>query len=206
MRLRGGCLGCVGRLIGILALGIAVGSGLVIAINWIFTPWAFYLGGQFHVFPLWAGRARAHTASGDYTLYLWMSPTKSGRLSNYPTFRGWAYLCTPHGERFSLRLNAYMFEHPGTDTNGMDMRVDMYRRRWFWSWSGDQRPRLTLRGKWQNPDLVTTDGGSLSVAFLPDGRLYDGPAGRQPRARETVPVVIHEVPWVYSPQCATPAR
>jgi len=206
VRSRGGCLGCIGRLLSILALGVVVGSALVIGIDWLFTPWAFYLGGRFHVLPLWAGSARAHTASGDYTLYVWLSPTSSGRLHNYPTFKGQAYLCTPRGERFSLRLSAYMFENAGTDTNGMEILLEMYQRGWFWSLSGDGRPRLRLRGKWQNPDLVTNDGGSLSVAFLPDGRLYEGPSGKQPRARETVPVVFHNVPWVYSPQCGVPDR
>jgi hypothetical protein len=59
-------------------------------------------------------------------------------------------------------------------------------------WTGNwDRPRLTLRGRWQNPDLVMNDGGTLSAAFLPDGRLYDGPPRNQPRAREPLPVVFH---------------
>jgi hypothetical protein len=137
-----------------------------------------------------------------------MSPTRGGRTFNYPSFAGTATLCTPRGERYSLRLRAYMLEHPGTDTNGKEMRIELYRRPWYWSLTGlwDRRPSLTVRGRWQNPDFVANDAGTLSIAFLPDGRLYDGPTGRQPRARETVPIVIHEVPWVWSPQCGTPDR
>ena len=208
MRSRAGCLGCIGRLLGILALGLVAGSALVIAIDWVFAPWAFYLGGRFHVLPVWSGTARIHAESGDYTLYLWMSPTRGGRTFNFPAFNGWAYLCTPRGERYPLRLSASMFEHPGTDTNGKEMRIGLYRRPWYWSWTGvwDRRPQLTLHGRWQNPDFVANDGGTLSVAFMPDGRLYEGPPRNQPRAHETVPVVIHEAGWVWSPQCGRPDR
>jgi hypothetical protein len=206
MRARAGCLGCIGRMLGILLLGVAAGSVLVIAIDWVFAPWSFYLGGRFHVLPLWAGSARVHSAAGDYTLYLWLSPSRGGRTFNFPAFKGWAYLCTPRGERYPLRLYASMFEHPGTDTNGRELRIDLSTRRGFWSWNGDTRPRLTLKGRWQNPNLVMTDGGSLSVAFLPDGRLFDGPPRNQPRAREAVPVVIHEAPWTWSPGCEPPSR
>ena len=203
---RRGCLGCLGRLAGILAVGMVCGVALVVAIDWVFAPWAFYFGGRFHVLPVWTGSARAHTTSGDYTLYLWMSPTRGGRMYNFPAFNGSAYLCTPHGERYSLRLTASMFEHPGTDTNGKEMRIVMYRRPWYWSFAGvwDRRPEITLRGRWQGADFVASDGGTLSAAFLPDGRLYDGPTRTQPRAREAVPVVIREAPWAWSPSCGSP--
>src|SRR5215472_5547226 len=186
-RALGGCAGCIGRFIRIVVLALVAGVALIVAIDWLFAPWAFYLGGRFHVLPVWQGLAKVHSSSGDYTLYLWMSPARGGRTLNLPVFNGWAALCTPTGARFPLRLRAYMFEHPGTDTNGMEMRIDLYRFPWYATWAGvwDHRPQLTFRGRWQNAELVTTDGGSLSVAFLPDGRLYDGPERNQPRARET---------------------
>jgi hypothetical protein len=196
-RIRAGCLGCLGRLLGILLLGLVGGTVLVVAIDWVFTPWSFYFGGSFHVMPVWQGAARLHGPSGDYTLYLWISPTRGGRTYNLPAFNGWASLCTPRGERYPMRLRAYMFEHPGTDTNGREMRVELSHRPWYWTLagSGDYRPRLTLRGRWQNPDFVANDGGTLSIAFLPDGRLYEGPAKSRPRNPEAVPVIFHEVPW-----------
>lgn len=196
-RSRRGCLGCITRLLGMLAIGLVVGSMVVIAINWVFAPWAFYLGGEFRPLGVWQGTARVHASSGDYVLFLWMSPAPGGRTFNFPYFRGWATLCTPTGERFPLRLAASMFEHPGTDTNGKEMRITVYRRPWYWSFAGqwDRRPELTFRGRWQGADLVTTDGGTLSAAFLPDGRLYDGPARSQPRAQEAQQVVIHSAPW-----------
>lgn len=177
-------------------MGIIAGSAILVAIDWVFAPWSFYMGGSFHALPVWHGEARMHASSGDYTVYLWIQPWNGGkRMSNSPLFTGTAWLCTPRGERYRLRLTASMSEHPGTDTNGKEMRIEMYQRRWFWSLTGNHRPELTFRGHWQNPDFVATDGGTLSRAFLPDGRLYDGGGSSQPRSRETVPVVFHEVPW-----------
>ena len=96
-----------------------------------------------------------------------------------------------------MRLRAGMSEHPGTDTNGGGCESSSRAARELLqlAGTGDYRPRLTFRGRWQNPDFVANDGGTLSIAFLPDGRLYEGPAKNQPKAREGVPVVFHEVPW-----------
>jgi hypothetical protein len=189
-----GCLtGCLTRLVLILVVGVA----LIVAIDGLFAPWSFYLGGQMHLPPGWQGVGTMHTDTGDYVLYLWMMPQPNGRgsLYNFPYFRGWAYLCTPRGERFPLRLSASMHEHPGTDTNGMAIDISMYWRPWHYSFSNEDRPRLSLRGRWQNPDLVMDDRGSLSRAFLPDGSVYLGPARNQPAAREMLPIVLHEAAW-----------
>lgn len=196
-RVRLGCLGCLGRFVGILMLALVAGTALIVAIDFVFTPWAFYLGGTFHPLAVWQGTSRFHASSGDYTLSLWMAPTSGGRVRNLPNFRGWGTLCTPRGEVFSLRVTAAMFVHPGTDTNGQEMRITMSRRPWYFTFAGtwDNRPSLTFRGRWQNADLVANDGGTVSMAFLPDGSLYTGPPRNQPHARETLPVVIHSAPW-----------
>jgi hypothetical protein len=190
-RTRQGCIGSLVRLV----LVVAVVGAVMLGVQWVLAPWAFSLGGTFRPIPLWQGVARVRASSGDYVLYLSMSPSPGGR-SRLPNFGGWGSLCTPRGERFPLRFTASMLERPSRDTNGMEMHIDMYHRpasAWTGQW--DRRPRLSLRGRWQNPDLVMSDGGSLSVAFLPDGRLYDGPVSQQPYARETLPVVIRELAW-----------
>jgi len=175
---------------------LAAAGAVTLAAQWILMPWGFYLGGSLHPYPGWQGTATVHASSGDYVLTIWMYPTGRSRLSGNPTFTGNARLCTPRGERFALRLYASMLEHAGRDTNGKPMQIDLRERQPFWSTTGSAaRPRLTLRGKWENPDLVMSDGGTLSVAFLPDGRLYDGPGRNLPHARETLPVVFHGLPW-----------
>jgi hypothetical protein len=184
---------------------LALGAVLVLAISGIFMPWGFYLGGTFHLVTGWQGTATVRTATGDYALTIWMTPSGRSRLSGFPTFTGNGSLCTPRGERFRLSLYGVILARSGRDTDGKEMRIDLYHRPVFWSITGNMsgRPRLTLRGRWQNPDLVMNDGGTLSMAFLPDGRVYDGTPRNQPRARETVPVVFHYVPWSWSaPACA----
>jgi len=54
---------------------------------------------------------------------------------------------------------------------------------------------LTFRGRWQNPNLVVDDGGTLTRAFLPDNTVYHGPSSRQPQPRETLSLTLHEIPW-----------
>ncbi|HJZ73807.1 MAG TPA: hypothetical protein VKE51_18830 [Vicinamibacterales bacterium] len=196
-RLRLGCLPS-------LVLILAVAALLFLATDAVFAPWSYFLGGRFHLLPLWQGAGTMHTASGDYVLELFISPEPGGRTFNFPYFRGWGTLCTPRGERYSMRVSASMFDHPGVDTNGERMEITMYARPWNYSLTGsDGRPRLTFRGRWQNPNLVVDDGGTLSRAFLPDNTVYRGPASRQPPARETVSLVLHETPWRWLSDCRT---
>ena len=186
-------LGCLGRVVLLCVLGAVA----VTAIDAVFAPWSFFLGGNVHLLPVWQGIGRLHATSGDYVLYFWLSPAPGGRTFNFPYFTGWSYLCTPRGERFQLRIRGGMHEHPGIDTNGKEMHLTLYRRPWYFGWVGrwDDRPSLDLRGRWQNPNLVMNDGGSLSQAFLPNATLYHGPRRDQPAAREKLPLVLHETGW-----------
>ncbi len=187
--------GCVGCLVQVVLILLVVGA-VVIAGERLFAPWAFYLGGRAHLTPYWQGVGTANASSGTYVVYVSMAPQPGGGLLHLPYWRGWASLCTPRGETYRLRLSAEMFEHPGTDTNGQRMRIDMYNRTMSYVFSqGESRPRLEFRGRWENPNLVMNDGGTLSRAFLPDGSLYLGPTRNQPKARETVAITFHEVPW-----------
>ncbi len=205
MKRRVGCLGCIGRLVaGLLLVGVVVAATLA-----VFAPWSYRLGGHFHALPGWQGIGHLKAASGDYVLYFWISPQPGGRTYHFPYFTGWGDHCTPRGEHYSLRVTAGMSEHPGVDTNGKAMHLEFYRRPWYYGLTGtwDRRPRLDLRGRWENGNLVMSDGGTLSQAFLPDGRLYQGPPRQQPRARETLPIVFHEAGWSAALSgCRTEAR
>jgi len=187
--------GCLTGCLTWLVLFLVAGMVFVAAVDAVFAPWSFYLGGRFHPVPGWQGIGTLHASSGDYVLYVWMYPVPGGRMFNLPSFSGSGSLCTPRGERYTLLLSAGMNEHTGLDTNGKAFNISMYHRRWNDAWKRERRPRLTLRGHWQNPDLVMDDEGSLSRAFLPDGTVYLGPARNQPAARETVPIVLHQTAW-----------
>ena len=120
-------LGCLTRLLlflGLAVLAIAVTTGIV-------APWAFFLGGRFHLLPVWQGVGRVHAGSGDYVLYFWVSPSGPGRRFSLPTFRGWGALCTPRGQEFPLRVSASFNERVGIDTVGKEFRVSLYRRPWY---------------------------------------------------------------------------
>jgi hypothetical protein len=36
--------------------------------------WSFYLGGNFHILPMWQGVGKAHARSGEYVLYVLIDP------------------------------------------------------------------------------------------------------------------------------------
>jgi hypothetical protein len=186
---RGGRLGCLGRVLAFLILGAFV----ILVIDVAFAPWAFFLGGRFHPLALWQGWGRLHSSAGEeYVLFvrMWAAP---GRHGGHPSVTGTANLCTPLGQRFSLRLRgSFLDKQPWRiDSDQRAMRLSLYRRPDFSSFFGtERRPRFELHGAWHNPDLVMDDHGSLSTAFLPDGRVYDGPSRSQPAARGNATVTL----------------
>ena len=190
-------MGCLTRLLGILLIGIVAGSVLLVAMDRVFFPWAFYFGGHPHWLPLWAGKAQVHRSDGDYVIYFFIQPTTAGsRMYNLPTFRGTGFICTPRGQQYKLRAYAGMSEKTGTDTNGKTMSLQLYRRPWYWNFTGnwDHRPELQLRGTWQNPNLVMDDGGSFAAAFLPDGSLGKTPHSYyHSNSQDKQTIVFHEV-------------
>jgi hypothetical protein len=197
-------LGCLTRLL----LFCTLAGLLIVAVTGIVAPWAFFLGGRFHLLPVWQGVGRFRAASGDYSLYFWVSPSPGGRRLNLPAFRGWAVLCSPRAEQFQLRVSANFMEPAGLDTQGKEFRADVYRRPWYSQFIGpyDDRPRLNLRGRWRGQELIMNDGGSLSRMFQPNGTLFQGPSRAQPAARETLQIIFREVGWLgWWKGCEVPA-
>lgn len=195
-RPRRGCFGCLLHMVWILLVGVAAAGVLYVGMQRVFYPWSFYLGGHGHWLPLWQGVGRMHTDHGDYTLYVYLEPARGGRTFNLPNFKGAGYLCTPRGERIRLFARAGMSEKTGIDSNGKMMSLRFYRHSLFGGINGDyeQPPKLYFRGKWQNPDLVMDDGGSLAAAFLPDGTVSKNPHKYYSKdATNKTPIVFHEV-------------
>jgi hypothetical protein len=186
---RHGCLGCLGTIVAALVFGSLVVLGLIAAL----TPWAFYLGGSFHIIPSWQGWGTLHAKSGDYPLFVRFGPAVSGRSRVYPTSRlkGIGYLCTPRGERFRMNLTGYMRLHLPVHTDGEAISLGM--DNWPALTGGFMtihRPSIGLVGHWRNPDLVMDDHSSLYRAFNADGSVIEKIPPNRPYNGEVVPVTI----------------
>lgn len=200
-RSRLGCLGCLVKgfiyLVGLLVLG----SVLVLAIDAVFNPWSFYMGGSFHPIPMWAGWGEIHPSSGhDYALYVWFGPYQyagkrgAQHYSGVPRVVGSGTLCTPRGERYDLHVTGNLEKHMGSSTDGKHMTLYVYRQPWYFTWVGtwDRRPALEFHGVWHNPDLVLDDHGSLDRAFNPDATVRSGLGLAQKPGEQGAQLTLHE--------------
>ena len=176
--------GCFVQVLGALVFGVVV----LTAVMAIVAPWGFYMGGHFHLIPSWTGWGQMHSkTAGDYALLVSFSP-KTGRGLGLTHVSGTAVICTPRGEQYKLRL-AGDFQNPhGTNLQGKT--AHLYASNYS-TFSGRTDPSLDFRGKWNNPDLVLDDHGSLNRAFDPGGALVTNHHMR-PYTQEVVPVTLHE--------------
>ena len=193
-RARFGCLGCLGQ----SALLIALGCVLFLAIIALFAPWGFYLGGTFHWLPQWQGVGTMRAKSGKYVVYIYLYPSRSGqRIVPESAVTGQAYLCSPRHEIFRMTLGGSMRRGLNLNTDGEKIGLYMHYRPLFsFSQGYDHRPRLELRGHWQNPNLVMDDHSSIQRGFEPDGTVYRGGGKDHPYMGEIVPVTLQ--PGSYS--------
>jgi len=196
-RSRSGCLGNLMRLVAVL---VVLGIGYLALIA-AFAPWAYYLGGTFHLLPYWQGWGTMRSKTGgEYAVYIRMqagSPTRLG--SAY--LSGDGYVCTPRHERIRLKMNALMGRHLSRNTEGEAITVHMYNRPLSGIVNPTSRLTIDLHGRWSGNSLVMTDGGSIYREFLPDGSVN---RGRLPAARDTIPVTINGGPMsAFDAACAT---
>ncbi|HET9285542.1 MAG TPA: hypothetical protein VFR24_26625 [Candidatus Angelobacter sp.] len=182
-------LGCLMQIV----LVLVVCGVLMMAVTALLTPWAFYMGGRFHLLPYWQGWGRLHSnsAGGDYAVYIYIYP-KTGRGLGTTHLTGNALLCTPRGEKFSLRLGGDFQKGTRRDTNGRTASFYMspYTLKSQFT-SQYQRPELELRGRWSNPDLVLDDHGSIARNFTSDAQVRTSLNG-VPYMKEVSPVTLHE--------------
>jgi len=186
-------LGCLTQLLLSLALGVIVVEGVVA----LTAPWAFTLGGHFHLIPTWQGWGRLHSATaGDYVLFVSMFPSPRGSGRGGTNVTGTARLCTPRGAHYTLRLGGGTNRNVWLHMDGEPFGLYLANRPAWWSFTSPDyrswRPSIELRGRWQFPNLVMDDHGTLSREFLPDGTLYSGPAKNQPTSREIITVTLTE--------------
>lgn len=184
---RRGCLGCLWQ----VSLILLLGAGLVLAMTAVFYPWAFYLGGRFHIIPYWQGWGKLHAESGDYLLFVRLEPTSRGSGMHLDTnLTGLAYVCTPRGESLRLHLGGGMRKYLNLSTDGESIHLYMD----YWPWNAqliaDRRPYLEFRGHWRNPNLVMDDKGSIGRAFQPDGTVYRGHDPNRPYQQEVLPIIF----------------
>ncbi len=165
-RRRGGDWGKL--LLVLLLVGVAM-----LGADALFAPWAFYLGGHFHLWPGWQGWGTLHSpsAGGDYKLYVRFTPTPSGPPYLSKAVKGDAFLCTPRGERYHLRLGGGMPKKLPLNTVGQPLRLYANNYSGLNQFSGDLRPQLDLWGVWGATGPVMEDRGSIAKAFSPDGTL-----------------------------------
>jgi hypothetical protein len=184
---RTGCFGCFWQTVVVLVLG----GILVIAGMGIFYPWAFYLGGKFHILPYWSGLGTAHARSGAYLVWIQIQPTpRNSKMFLETNLRGIAYVCTPRGESIRMKLGGGMRKHLNLSTDGEAIHLYMNYSPWNRQFITDRRPRLEFRGIWRNPNLAMDDHGSIERAFQSDGTVYRGPEANRPYDTEAVPITF----------------
>ncbi len=186
-RKSGSCLGDMGKLFVLLVL-VAIAYLAFIGVS---APWAYYLGGSFHLIPVWQGWGTFQTPSGNFALYVYLSEPQTSRL-RISYMSGTAQLCTPRGERFNYMhvIMSFSNQQFGLDSNNQPVTLNIYNYGLGGQFNADRHPEFDLYGTWQNPNLVLEDHGSFASAFLPDGIAYSGPPANQPPAGTNLSITL----------------
>ena len=163
------------------ALAIAFCCVLLLAMDGLLYPYAFTLGGHFHLNPYWTGWGKAHvdSAGGDYFVYVNIGPWANAHAV-YPesVLKGRGYLCTPRGEIFPLYVTGGMPRMWKGPTVGSHVTLGMdYWRRFYGNLQGDHRPSIKVQGTWVDRGIEGNDGKSFSRAFLSDGTVFRNQPG-----------------------------
>jgi hypothetical protein len=189
-----GCLaGCLIKTLGVLVFGCLVVLGVYV----IVAPWGFYLGGQFRPLAYWQGFGTMHGPGGDYAVFVRIFPATRGNRSGLylsgPSLNGSGVVCTPHGEKYNLRLSGNFTNKLGfrqTDTNGQPIGITLNQPLNFLSTNSYTRLSFSLHGRWQNPNLVVDDRGTLTRAFNADGTWTPSDRNNRPLG-QPIPLTLH---------------
>lgn len=157
-------------------------------------PWAFFMGGNFHPLGYWTGWGRMHSkTAGDYFLYVTFSPVTYGH-EMFPAWdvKGTGNLCTPKGERFSLRVGGSMPRK--FYVNSMGQPISLWAENWRATLpvGAVKKPSFRFWGHWGEGEIVGDDHKTLSNAFLPDGTLRPDGSRIAPAEIEDVQITLRE--------------
>jgi hypothetical protein len=185
--------GCLAGIFRSLLIFFVLGGVLVLGIAAVFTPWAFYLGGHFHILPQWQGWGRTHSPAGDYIVFVQMQPARRGSWGMPNSISGSGAVCTPRGESFSnLRVSGgFLNRRIGVNTDEEPFTLSLGERLNFLGTNQGSRLGFSFYGAWHNPDLVLDDRGSMARAFNPDGTIYVGDPHKRPAAGTPLQLTLH---------------
>jgi hypothetical protein len=152
------------------------------------------------------GAGIAQTPAGPYTIHVWFSPSPSGsRILPSASISGSAYVCTPTGKRYTLKVTGGAIGRIWKDMDGHSFRLYASNGPFFVSVTGDHRPRLNFSGSWVGPNLQMDDEGTIAQAFLADGSLSPGPGlGGSHIKEKAVPITFTETSSWWRGSCGKP--
>jgi len=156
--------GCIATLFGLVILCLAVVYGVAA----VTAPWSFHIGGLSTPLLYWSASGSLHTKGGNYPLYVLFYP--SPNLSRLhldglrPTggVQGSGYLCTSRGVIQYLKLSGTIYNGwRSTEGSLINFRL----LEWYFFDSRPTRGYFDLDGRWNGPELVMDDRGSLGKTF-----------------------------------------
>jgi hypothetical protein len=161
--------GCIGQLVGLLVLCVVVVYGVAA----VTAPWSFHIGGRSTPFLYWSASGTLRTKGGTYPLYVFFYPSPSfSRLRLWsqegdglrPTggVQGSGYVCTSRGAIQYLKLSGTIY-NGWSSTEGSLINFRLLEPRYFDV--GQRRGYFDLDGRWNGPELVMDDRGSVGKTF-----------------------------------------
>lgn len=191
----------------LLVFILLIGVG---ALYVVLFPWGFLLGGNFHPFPYWRGWGKMHSSTaGDYFLYVevWPSTRQLETIIPHTFVQGKAYLCSPKGEHFYLKLSGSMRPHIYLNTLGEPIGLSMYNWRAAMPIGQQERPNFSIQGRWGPGQIVGDDKKTLSQSFLPNGTLIPQGKYALPSQAEDIQLTLREGTYSeWEAACSQPRR
>jgi hypothetical protein len=162
-----------------------------------FAPWIYRIGGRVRWVPIWAGSGVVRAPWGPYTVSLSFSPRPGGSHTPGAGIEGSGWVCTPQGQRYSLRVTGGAAGRIWSNMEGHTLRISAYYKPFGWQVRReDYRPSLSFVGHWVGPNLEMNDDGSIAAAFNPDGTLKTYRESLHTNRKGLVlPIVLNDADW-----------